>query len=115
MPTLSLPVSHSPSRWAKAVTALYDTHRRAIVFEGSTPAGERVALFVAPDGSAFGAIDAQPDALIRYAEALLSRPDADPSSCSEPEHPGVSEGDFPPGSFDPKAQVLSVSASLELL
>ena len=76
-----------------AARALYDVGHDSVAYIATCAIGERAVLFVRPDGSAFGGIDADPAGLVRSV--------TDPGA-----HPGLCEYLFDPGTFDPGRNAL---------
>lgn len=100
----------SRDRWLRAVAADYTLpESHAAVFVGWGFNDERIAFWIHPDGSGFGAIDRDPEGYVKLS-AAISRGDLDFNS----NHPGVDEYEFAPGTFDPLSEVLEVDARLSL-
>lgn len=108
--TLTRVADPSTDSWLTTVAAEYGCGKKARVFAGIGISGERVAMWIKPDGSGFGAIDARPDLFIRACKAA-SRGDFSGLST----HGGVDEYEFEPGSFDYNADEIGVTASLSLV
>lgn len=94
------------SRWLVAVSRDYEVPRNATVFAGWGLHDDRMAIWVGEDGSAFGAVDKDPDGYVELS-AAIDRGDVS----SESNHPGVDEWVFEPGTFDPSDETIEVEVN----
>jgi len=84
--------------WLAAVQDAYFVPAHASVFAGVVEeTDERVAFWIAPDGSGFGAIDNNPEEFVKFHN--------DPDNY-DGFYPGVDEHEFDPGTYDPNADTI---------
>jgi hypothetical protein len=94
--------------WLQAVQSDYSVPEVSEVFAGEDGEGSRVAFWIAPDGSGFGAIDHDPESYVAFSQSMArGAPDFDI-------HPGVDEYTFDPGEWDPDLDELEVDTRREL-
>jgi hypothetical protein len=107
--TLTKVQDPAASRWLMAINSDYDVPKGATVFSGYDHEGngDRIAIWVAPDGGGFGAIDRDPDGYVAFSDAMWAGDFAAAKVASEM-HPGVDEWEFDPGTFDPTAETIEV-------
>lgn len=99
----------SRDRWLVAVADDYTLPEgHAAVFIGRGLNDERIAFWIHPDGSGFGAIDSDPEGYVASSRAMSD------GRLDDAHHPGVDEYEFEPGTFDHLAEVLEVRAGLSL-
>lgn len=100
-------ISRDP--WLRSVAADYTLPEgHASVFVGWGLDGERMAFWIHPDGSCFGAVDSDPEGYVKSSKAMAEERFDDAT------HPGVDEWEFEPGQFDPLAATLEIEAHSSL-
>ena len=111
MATITLRRIESISRdpWLRAVAADYTLPEgHASVFVGWGLHDERIAFWIHPDGSGFGAVDGDPEGYVKSSKAMSEERFDDAT------HPGVDEWEFEPGQFDPLAETIEFDARSSL-
>ena len=88
-----------------AVKRDYSCGTDPTIFKGTTQLGETVTAFVSKDGSAFVAIDADPQGYIEFSKAMSA------GDFTYNGHGGVDENTMEPGTFDPKAQSIDIEGA----
>lgn len=95
--------------WLVAVQTDYSVPEVCEVFVGEDGEGSRVAFWIAPDGSGFGAIDHDPESYVAFSQSMAQ---GDPKFDM---HPGVDEYEFDPGTWDPELDELEVETRRDLI